>query len=194
MGTGCHRPSFTQLFGWQECQQPLFPEELLGTSCWLAVIETDRYDGNSIAHKHTHHLGPKAGLEMSENYPSGLRHLILLNSKWLNLFVFLWDMTAGKDIWIRKDKNENRLVLNRQYNIEEYELCNTYSLLIHFIWHSAVINLEERLLVPFGGQKSEQLNKTGCAFGETNISALFKSDNWNRLSYQKEITRIMDAK
>lgn len=45
------------------------------------------------------------------------------------------------------------------------------SLLTRFIWHSAVINLEERLLVPFGGQKSEQLNKTGCAFGETNISA-----------------------
>lgn len=52
------------------------------------------------------------------------------------------------------------------------------SLLTCFIWHSAVINPEERLLVPFGGQKSEQLNKIGSAFREKYFCmSLFKFGN-----------------
>lgn len=52
------------------------------------------------------------------------------------------------------------------------------SLLTRFIWHSAVINPEERLLVPFRGQKSEQLNEIGCAFGEKYFCmSLFKFGN-----------------
>lgn len=78
---------------------------------------------------HFYHLGLKGILEMSGNYPLGLRHLILLNPKWLNLFVSFWGMTAGRNIWIRKYKNKNRLVLNKQYNIGDYELCNTWWLI-----------------------------------------------------------------